>query len=56
MKGYDAEVADVWAGRAEVELLESPTEELSLLEPLEVLGGYYHRVGVSWRGGTTLKS
>ena len=46
--------SDVWAGDAEIELYESPTEELFLLEPLEVIGGYYHRVGVSWKGGTTL--
>lgn len=54
MRGYDGEIADVWAGDAEIELYESPTEELFLLEPLEVIGGYYHRVGVSWKGGTTL--
>jgi len=56
MSGYDGEVADVWSGKASLELLDSPTEELSVLEPLEVIGGYYHRVGVSWRGGTTLES
>ncbi len=54
LRGYDCEIADVWAGDAEIELYESPTEELFLLEPLEVIGGYYHRVGVSWKGGTTL--
>ena len=26
-----------------------------LLAPLEIIGGYYHRVGVSWKGGTTLR-
>jgi hypothetical protein len=54
MSGYDGEIADVWAGDADIRIFESPTEELSLLEPLEVIGGYYHRVGVSWKGGTTL--
>lgn len=54
MSGYDGEIADVWAGTASLELLESPTEELTRLEPLEIIGGFYHRVGVSWRGGTTL--
>jgi hypothetical protein len=54
MKGYDGEVADVWAGSAEIALHPSPWEEASLLEPLEVIGGYYHRVAVSWRAGTTL--
>lgn len=55
MSGYDGEIADVWAGEADVQLYESPTEELSLLEPLEVIGGFYHKVGVSWRAGTTLR-
>lgn len=56
MRGYDGEIADVWAGTAEIQLFDSPTEELFLLQPLEIIGGFYHRVGVSWRGGTTLKS
>ncbi len=56
MSGYDGEIADVWAGQATIELFESPSEELSLLEPEEVIGGFYHRVGVSWKGGTTLRS
>lgn len=56
MSGYDGEVADVWAADAELELFDAPTEELALLEPLEVIGGFYHRVGVSWRGGTTLRA
>jgi acetoacetate decarboxylase len=56
MSGYDGEIADVWAADADLELLESPTEELSLLDPLEVIGGFYHRVGVSWKGGTTLQT
>jgi hypothetical protein len=42
-------------GSAELELFASPGEELSLLAPEEVIGGYYHRVGVSWKGGTTLR-
>lgn len=56
MRGYDGEIADVWSGDASLELLESPSEELSLLGPLEVTGGFYHRVGVSWMEGTTLRS
>ncbi len=55
MRGYDGEVADVWAGDATLELFEAPSEELSLLEPNEVIGGYYHRVGMSWKQGTTLE-
>ncbi|MGH8914234.1 MAG: acetoacetate decarboxylase family protein [Acidimicrobiia bacterium] len=55
MRGYDGETADVWSGGAEIELFDSPNEELSLLVPREVIGGFYHRVGVSWNGGTTLR-
>jgi acetoacetate decarboxylase len=54
MRGFDGEVADVWSGSGEIELFESPYDELSRLEPREVIGGFYHRVGVSWRSGTTL--
>jgi acetoacetate decarboxylase len=56
MRGYEGEVADVWAAEAEIEIRETPSEELYLLEPLEVIGGYYHRVATSWREGTTLRS
>jgi acetoacetate decarboxylase len=55
MSGYDGEVADVWAAAADIELFDAPTEEIARLEPIEVIGGYFHRVGVSWRGGTTLR-
>jgi acetoacetate decarboxylase len=55
MRGYDGEVAEVWAGSAQLELYTSPGEELSLLAPEEMIGGYYHRVGVSWKSGTTLR-
>lgn len=55
MRGYDGEIGDVWGGEAAIELFESPSDELSLLAPLEIIGGYYHRVGVSWDGGTTLR-
>ena len=55
MTGYDGEVSDVWSGDAEIDIFESPTEELSLLHPQEMIGGFYHRVGVSWKGGTTLR-
>lgn len=55
MSGYDGEIADVWGGEAELRIFDSPWDELSLLEPVEIIGGFYHRVGVSWRSGTTLR-
>lgn len=56
MRGYDGEIADVWAADAEIEIVQSPGDELHLLEPIEVISGYYHRVATSWKGGTTLRS
>lgn len=50
-----AEGGPAW--RAEVEhlaLFESPTEELHLLQPDELIGAYYRQVGVEWNGGTLL--
>ncbi len=35
-------------------LFESPTEELSLLQPQEIIGAYYRQVGVVWNGGELL--
>jgi acetoacetate decarboxylase len=55
MRGYDGEIGDVWSGRGHVEVFSSPGDELSILTPGEVIGAYYHRVAVSWRGGTTLE-
>lgn len=55
MHGYDGEIADVWAAEAELEIEETPGEELYLLEPREVIGGFYHRVATSWKSGTTLR-
>ena len=56
MRGYDAEVDDVWAAHADLDIFDSPHDELSLLAPTEIIGGFYHRVGVSWREGKTLRS
>ena len=55
MSGYDGEVAAVWAADAEISLFDAPSEEFAALEPEEIIGGFYHRVGVSWRAGTTLR-
>jgi len=35
-------------------LFPSPTEELDLLAPEEIIGGYYRQVGVVWNGGRVL--
>ena len=43
-----------WAGDAELELFNSPTEELSRLYVDEIIGGYYRQIGVVWDGGRSL--
>jgi acetoacetate decarboxylase len=48
------EAGPAWTGDVELELLDSPTEELSRLHVDEIIGGYYRQVGVVWDGGRTL--
>ncbi len=55
MRGYDAEAGPCYSGDATIQLYESPVEELTRLAPLEMIGGYWREVGVSWNGGTTLE-
>lgn len=54
MRGYDVELGPVHSGEGELDLFDAPTEELTRLAPLEMIGGYYRRVATSWRSGTTL--
>ena len=54
MSGYDGEVADIWAAEADIDLHHAPNEEVAALAPVEIIGGYYHRVATSWRRGETL--
>lgn len=48
------EAGPAYSGDVELELFESPTEELHRLEVQEIIGGYYRQVGVVWDGGKTL--
>jgi hypothetical protein len=48
------EAGPAWRGDADLELFDSPTEELARLEVNEMIGGYYRQVGVTWDGGTLL--
>jgi acetoacetate decarboxylase len=55
MGGYDADLGPAWEADAELELHDSPWDELASGLPVhEIIGGYYRQVGVSWNGGTTL--
>ena len=55
MRGYDAEVGRCFTGDATISLYDSPVEELTRLAPIEMIGGFWREVGVSWNGGTTLE-
>jgi len=54
MSGYDAELGRCFQGDFTLDYFESPVEELTTLAPRELIAGYWHEVGVSWKGGTTL--
>jgi len=56
MSGVDVELGPVYGGEASLELFDSPTEELTLLAPREILGGYFRTVGTTFAGGRTLLS
>ncbi|MDA8370731.1 MAG: acetoacetate decarboxylase family protein [Nocardiopsaceae bacterium] len=49
------EAGPAWKGEADLDLFDSPTEELSLLAVREPIAAYYRQVGVVWNGGTLLE-
>jgi acetoacetate decarboxylase len=52
MGGSSAQaVADVWWGSAELTFFDSPTEDLALLAPIEILGGYRFSFAETLNGG-----
>lgn len=55
MKTRDAEVGTTYVGDVDLRLFDSPTEEFALLQPREVLGGFYREVAFTFDGGTTLE-
>lgn len=56
MRGTDVELGPAFTGTAELELLDSPVEELTRLAPRQMIGGYYRSVGTTFVGGETLQS
>jgi acetoacetate decarboxylase len=54
MGGYDVDFGRCYKGDFELKYFESPVEELTGLAPIEIIGGYWHEIGVSWKAGTTL--
>ena len=55
MRGYDGEVGRGFTGTFDIDLFDSPVEELSRLRPRELIAGYWREVATSWRAGTTLE-
>jgi acetoacetate decarboxylase len=55
MRGRDVEVSQAWCGDAELELFDSPVEELVTIAPREIIGGYWRSVGTTFAGGETLE-
>ena len=55
MSGIDADLGQSWSGEAELELFDSPCDELASILPIgEIVGGYYREVGVTFNGGKLL--
>ena len=56
MSGYDADLGPAWRADAELDLADSPWDELASMLPVrEVTSGYYRQLGVSWNGGRTVE-
>ena len=55
MQAYDSEVGRCFAGTFDLQLFDSPVEELARLEILETIAGYWREIAFSWRSGTTLR-
>jgi acetoacetate decarboxylase len=55
MRGVDVELGPAFRGDAELELFDSPVEELRRIAPREMIGGYWRSVGTTFAGGTTLE-
>jgi enduracididine biosynthesis enzyme MppR len=50
----DQRIGSVWTGTAELEIFDSPTDELALLRPVEVLAGYRFSFAETITGGRLL--
>ena len=54
MRGVDLELGQAWKGDAEIWFGDSPVDEIGLLNPREILGGYWRSVGTTFPGGTLI--
>ena len=55
MSAFESEVGRCFRGSFELWIGDSPVEELTRLEPRELIAGYWCEVAMSWRSGTTLE-
>ena len=56
MGGVDADLGPTWKGDIELQLHDSPWDELASLLPVrETIAGYYRELGVTFNGGTLVK-
>ncbi|MBS1256865.1 MAG: hypothetical protein MAG581_02693 [Deltaproteobacteria bacterium] len=54
MSAFQSEIGRSFTGNFEIELFDSPTEELTRLQPKELIAGYWRELSFSWKSGTTL--
>ena len=54
MRSRDVELGQAYVGEAELALFDAPGDELSTLEPREMIAGYWRQVGATFDGGTRL--
>ena len=54
MSAYQSEIGRTFTGDFQLQLFDSPTEELTRLQPRELIAGYWREVSFSWKSGTTL--
>jgi len=48
--------ADIWKGNADLKFFESDLDEVAGISPVEILGGFYHSVGLTTYGGKVIHS
>ncbi len=54
MRGVDVEIGRQFKGTATLSFGESPVEELAMIAPHEIIGGYWREVGTTFAGGESL--
>lgn len=55
MSAYESEIGRCFTGTFDLEIFDSPVEELTRLKIIEPIAGYWREVAMSWRSGTTLE-